>query len=73
MIMSTTDKILNFTAAVRGFHYYQKTWSPKEGEILNFYHERINALDILRLRPSPKMDLLFDIYLEKYLELPSLY
>ena len=53
MIMSTTENILNFTAAVRGFHY-QKIWSPKEGEILNCYHKRDNAFDVFAIKAESK-------------------
>ena len=120
--MSTSEKVLKFTSSVRGIHYYQRIWSPKDtvakgygrqrirspkdtvakgygrqrirspkdmvakaygrqsiwspkaGEKLNCYHERaITHSMFLRSRPSPKMDLLSDIYRERYLELPSLY
>ena len=54
MIMLTTEKILNFTAAVRDFHYYQKIWSPKEGEVLSCYHERDNAFDVFALKTESK-------------------
>ena len=54
MSMSTTKKILNFTAAVRGFHYYQKIWLPKEEEILNCYHERDNAFDVFAIKTGSK-------------------
>ena len=37
---------------MRGFHYYQKIWSPKEGEILNCYHERDNAFVIMHKSES---------------------
>ena len=54
MIMSTTEKILNFTAAVRAFHYYQKILSPKEGEILNCYQERDSAFDVFAIKTESK-------------------
>ena len=54
MSMSTTEKILNFTAAVRGFHYYQKIWLPKEKEILNCYHDRDNAFDAFAIKTGSK-------------------
>ena len=73
MIMSRTKKILNFTAAVRGFHNYQKIWSSNEREILNCYHERDNAFDVFATKTKSKMDLLLDIYPDKYLELPNFY
>ena len=54
MIMSTTEKIVNFTAAVRGFYYYQKILSPKEGKILNCYQERDNAFDVFAIKTESK-------------------
>ena len=48
--MSTTETNLNFTAAVRGFHY----WSPKEEEILNCYHQRDNAFDVFAIKTESK-------------------
>ena len=73
MIMSTTEKILNFTAAVSDFHHYQKYGHQKIEEFSIAITNVIMDSMFLRLRPSPKMDLLLDIYLEKYLELQSLY
>ena len=52
--MSTTEKIINFTAGVRGFHYYKKLWSPREGEILNCYYERDNAFDVFAIKTESK-------------------
>ena len=73
MIMSITKKILNFTVAVRGFHYYQEMWSSNEREILNCYHERDNAFDVFAIKTESKMDRLLDIYPDKYLKLPGFY
>ena len=42
------------TAAVRGFHYYQKTWSSKEGGILYCHHERDNAFDVFAIKTESK-------------------
>ena len=38
-------KIFEFTAAVRGYHYYRKYWNPEPEQVLNCYHERNNAFD----------------------------
>ena len=46
--------ILNFTAALRGFHYYQKIWCPREGEVLNCYHERDDAFDVFAIKTESK-------------------
>ena len=54
MIMSTAEKFLNFTAAVNGFHYYQKLWSPKKEEILNWHHERDNAFNVFVIKTKSK-------------------
>ena len=37
--------VFEFTAAVRGFHVYRKTWRPKEGQVLNCYYEKGNSFD----------------------------
>ena len=46
----TTEKVLKFSAAIRGFHYYQRIWSPKENEELNCLHEQGNAFDIFAIK-----------------------
>ena len=38
-------KIFEFTAAVRGYHYYKKCWKPEPQQVLNCYHEKNNAFD----------------------------
>ena len=43
--MANSEKILTFTAAVRGFHYYQKFWMLEENEKLDCSHERGNFYD----------------------------
>ena len=50
LIMSTSEKVLKFTASVRGFHYYQRIWSPMEGEKLNCFHRRDNAFDVFAIK-----------------------
>ena len=50
LIMSTSGKVLKYTAPVRGFHYYQRIWSPKKGEKFNCYHERNNAFDVFAMK-----------------------
>lgn len=39
-----------FQSAVRGFHYYQKIWQPKEDEILNCTHEENNPYDLFAIK-----------------------
>ena len=38
-------KIFEFTAAIRGYHYYKKLWKPEPHQVLNCYHEKNNAFD----------------------------
>ena len=73
MIMSTTGKILNFRAAVRASITIRKCGHQRKDKLSTAIANLIMHSMFLRLRPSPKMDLLLHIYLEKYLELPSLY
>ena len=47
---STTEKVLKFSAAIRGFHYYQRIWSPRQNEELNCLHEQGNAFDIFAIK-----------------------
>ena len=39
-----------FESVVRGYHHYQKYWSPKEHETLNCYHEPGNPFDIFAIK-----------------------
>lgn len=41
----TYNKTLEFTSAVRGYHYYKTFWRPEPNQILNCYHENDNAFD----------------------------
>ena len=36
-------KIFEFTATIRGYHYYKNVWKPKSHQVLNCYHEKNNA------------------------------
>ena len=38
-------KFFEFTAAIRGYHYYKKVWKPESHQVLNCYHEKNNAFD----------------------------
>lgn len=38
-------KIFEFTAAIRGYHYYKRFWKPEQNQVLNCYHEKNNAFD----------------------------
>ena len=38
-------KIFEFTAAIRGYHYYKKIWKPESHQNLNCFHGKNNAFD----------------------------
>ena len=38
-------KVFDFTCAFRGFHIYQKFWTPENGQLLNCFHESGSVLD----------------------------
>ena len=38
-------RMLECTAAIRGYHYYKKFWKPESHQVLNCYHEKNNAFD----------------------------
>ena len=42
--------VYEFTATVRGFHFYIKTWRPKENQILNCCHEKGNNFDSFSIK-----------------------
>ena len=39
------NKSFQISAAVRGFHVFQRTWRPTKNEILNCQHESGNEYD----------------------------
>ena len=39
------NKTLEFTSAVRGYHYYRTFWKPQPNQILNCYQENDNAFN----------------------------
>ena len=41
----TCVKYFQFSAAVRGFHYYRKSWLPEPEQTLNCFHEEGNTFD----------------------------
>ena len=43
--MASTENVSEFTRALKGFHYFQKTWQPKEAEEMNCFNELDNAFD----------------------------
>ena len=44
------EKILEFTAAIRGYHYYKRYWQPKEAEKLDCLHEVDNPFDVFAIK-----------------------
>ena len=53
--MANSEKILTFTAGVRGFHYYQKFWVPEENEKLDCSHERGNFYDRFAIKTTSEI------------------
>ena len=39
------NKTLEFTAAVRGYHYYRRYWAPQPSQKLNCFYEPDNPFD----------------------------
>ena len=48
--MAAINKILVFSAAVRGFHVYREVWNPSESEELTCLYERNNLFDMFAIR-----------------------
>ena len=42
--------IVKFTAAIRGFHVYQKYWTPQENQVLSCEHELDNPYDLFAIK-----------------------
>ena len=47
--------VFEFTADIRGYHYYKKFWKPESHQVLNCYHEKNNALDRFPIMVSEKL------------------
>ena len=43
-------KTFKFTAAVRGFHFYKKFWSPEPEQVLKCLHEVDNPFDMFAVK-----------------------
>ena len=43
-----------FSAAVRGFHYYRKSWLPEPEQTLNCFHEKGNIFDRFAIKVCEK-------------------
>ena len=49
-LMASSNKILVFSAAVRGFHIYRDVWTPYENEELICLHEEGNLFDMFAIK-----------------------
>ena len=50
------EKVLVFSAAVRGFHVYSDIWEPKENEQLSCSHEKQNLFDMFAIKTCRSSD-----------------
>ena len=48
--MTNTEKVFEFTAAVRGYRYYRHSWDPQDGEVLRCFHELGNIFDVFAIK-----------------------
>ena len=48
--MASTEKKFEFSAAIRGYHYYERYWNPQESEVLKCTHEFGNVFDIFAIK-----------------------
>ena len=49
--MTNTEKILEFSLAVRGYHHYRIIF-PQESEVLDCYHDFGNTFDMFTIKTS---------------------
>ena len=47
-------KYFQFSAAVRGFQYYRKSWLPEPEITLNYFHEEGNSFDRFAIKVCKK-------------------
>ena len=52
--MMTCVKYFQFNAAVRGFHYYRKSWLTESKQTLNCFHEEGNTFDRFAIKVCKK-------------------
>ena len=48
--MTSNGRYFEFTAAIRGYHVYQKIWQPELNETLVCIHERQNEFDAFSVK-----------------------
>ena len=44
------EKNIEFTAAIRGYHFYKRYWQPKEAGRLECLHEVDNLVDVFAIK-----------------------
>ena len=47
---NNTEKNCEFSAAVRGYHYYRSVWLPQESEVLECHHDFGNVFDMFAIK-----------------------
>ena len=48
--MTNTEKVCEFIAAIRGYHYYRQFWNPQVSEVLQCAHDFGNVFDIFAIK-----------------------
>ena len=66
------NKTFEYTAAVRGYHYFKTIWQPKENEVLVCQFENGNSYDMFAIKTCNQGELCLVIYPAKSLVLQSL-
>ena len=54
--MANNSRTFEFTAAVRDFHVFRKTWKPVLNELLDCFHEQGNDFDYFSIKTCKKDD-----------------
>ena len=54
--MASNSRSFEFTAAIRGYHVYQKIWQPELNETLVCIHERRNEFDAFSVKTVRTVD-----------------
>ena len=63
------DKVIEFTAAVRGYHYYRRFWKPEPSQKLNCFFKEDNPFDPFAIKVCEigKTAAVGHLFLEKFL------
>ena len=48
--MTNTENVCEFTAVIRGYHYYRQPWNPQVSEVLQCVHDFGNVFDIFAIK-----------------------